>query len=247
MLFSQQSLILNAFPIAAIVGMFFSTSADCNFAAEKSMAFSHLIGGLAILALGWVTSFWAFFGLMLIHCLLYVPTLSISNSIAFTHMKDAKKEFGLVRMGGTIGWVLAAWPFVFIMVDWEKVRGTNTTGFVDWLGTVLGTPLTGDALKQSTRWTYVVAGVASLVLAAFSLILPHTPPKTVDETTTLGGHRERLAWLEHLKVLLGIRSSWSCGSRPCPTRSYTTVISTGPGEFPQERDGRHQGESVQLR
>ena len=39
------------------------------------------------------------------------------------------------------------------------------------------------------------------MLAAFSLGLPHTPPKTVDETTTLGGHRERLAWLEALKVL----------------------------------------------
>ena len=134
MLFSQQSLILNAFPIAAIVGMFFSNQfADRNFAAEKFMAFSHLIGGLAILALGWVTSFWAFFGLMLIHCLLYVPTLSISNLnrvLPVAHMKDAKKEFGLVRMGGTIGWILAAWPFVFIMVDWEKVRRQrlNTTG-----------------------------------------------------------------------------------------------------------------------
>ncbi len=46
----QQSLILNAFPVAAIVGMFFSNQfADRNFAAEKFLAFSHLVGGLAIL------------------------------------------------------------------------------------------------------------------------------------------------------------------------------------------------------
>src|SRR5215472_12051713 len=51
-MFSEQSLILNAFPIAAIVGMFFSNQfADRNFAAEKYLAFSHLVGGAAIFAL----------------------------------------------------------------------------------------------------------------------------------------------------------------------------------------------------
>ena len=52
----QQSLILNAFPAAAILAMFFSNQfADRHFAAEKFVAVSHLIGGLAILALTWVT------------------------------------------------------------------------------------------------------------------------------------------------------------------------------------------------
>ena len=68
------------------------------------MAFSHLVGGLAILGMFWAKDFATFFSLMLIHSLLYVPTISVSNSIAFTHLKDAQKEFGLVRMGGTIGW-----------------------------------------------------------------------------------------------------------------------------------------------
>jgi MFS family permease len=200
--FSEQSLILNAFPFAAIVGMFFSNQfADRTFAAEKFLGFSHLVAGLAILSLGWVTQFWPFFLLMLLHCLLYVPTISISNSIAFTHMKDAKREFGIVRMGGTIGWILAAWPFVFIMVDWEAVRAKNPQGLINWLGTVFGTPLVGDALKQSTRWTYVVAGIASLLLAAYSLVLPHTPPKKADLTEGNGEKPEPLAWLEAVKLL----------------------------------------------
>src|SRR5437879_8801064 len=127
----QQTAILWAFPIAAIVGMFFSNQfADRNFAAEKFLAFSHLVGGVAILSLAWVTSFWWFFLLMLVHCLLYVPTISITNSIAFAHMKDAQKEFGIVRMGGTIGWILAAWPFTFILVDWTKVKAAHPEGFV---------------------------------------------------------------------------------------------------------------------
>ena len=192
----EQSWILNAFPIAAIVGMFFSNQfADRNFAAEKFLAVSHLIGGLAIMGLAFTREFWPFFGLMFIHCLLYVPTISITNSIAFASMKDAQKEFGIVRMGGTIGWILAAWPFTFILVDWTKVAAANPQGFVAWLGAVLANGLTGPELQAGTRWTYIIAGIASLMLAAFSLILPHTPPKKADS----GAHK--LAWLETMRLL----------------------------------------------
>src|ERR1051325_9926858 len=163
---AEQSWILNAFPIAAIVGMFFSNQyADRHFAAEKFLAFSHLIGGLAILGLTFTKTFWPFFGLMLVHCLLYVPTISITNSIAFAQMKDAQKEFGIVRMGGTIGWILAAWPFTFILIDWAKVKEANPHGIINSLGTILGSGLTGEALQRGTTWTFIVAGIASLLLA----------------------------------------------------------------------------------
>ncbi len=192
----QQSLILNAFPVAAIIGMFFSNQfADRNFAAEKFMAFSHLVGGLALLGLAVTKAFWPFFGLMLVYCLLYVPTLSIANQIAFAHLKDAR-DFGFVRMGGTLGWILAAWPFTFILVDWDKVQAANPHGMAGWIGTALANGLTGPALQSATKWTYVVAGVASLLLAAYSLTLPHTPPKKAGE-----GGAEKLAWAEAMKLL----------------------------------------------
>src|SRR5215475_4463491 len=155
----QQSWILNAFPISAIIGMFFSNQyADRHFAAEKFLAFSHLIGGLAMFGLAAIQAptpvaglapgqpnpnapFALFFALMLVHCLVYVPTISITNSIAFANMKDAQKEFGIVRMGGTIGWILAAWPFTFILVDWSKVEASKPQGLVAWLGSVLSNGL----------------------------------------------------------------------------------------------------------
>lgn len=192
----EQACILNAFPVAAIIGMFFSNQfADRSFAAEKFLAFSHLIGGAAILGCGFVTGFWPFFLLMLLHCLLYVPTISITNSIAFTHIKDPKIEFPIIRTGGTIGWILAAWPFTFILVNWDAVAAANPEGMSEWLGIVLKSGLTGDALKEATKWTFVAAGVASFLLAAFSLFLPHTPPKRAEE----GG--DRFAWLESIKLL----------------------------------------------
>src|SRR5262245_59072293 len=192
----QQAWILNTFPIAAIVGMFFSNQyADRHFPAEKYLAFSDLVGGIAILMLAFTRSFWPFFGLILVHCLLYVPTNSIANSIAFANIKDPQREFGLIRVGGTLGWVLAAWPFTFILVDWDKVHAANPQGVASWLGTVLSSGLTGDALQQGTRSTYIVAGICSLVLAGYSLTLPHTPPKKVVSGA------DRFAWLEAFKLL----------------------------------------------
>ncbi len=191
----QQALILNAFPAAAIVGMFFSNQfADRNFAAERFLGFSQLIGGLAMGGLAFTHDFWIFFALMLVHCLLFVPTLSIINSIAFAHLKDGK-DFGRVRMGGTIGWVMASWPFVFILVDWDKVHASHPDGPIAWLKAVLGSGLTGQALQNGIRWTYIVAGIASLLLAAFSLILPHTPANKAKSA------ENKLAWLEALRLL----------------------------------------------
>ncbi len=194
----EQSLILSAFPVAAIVGMFFSNQfADRNFAAEKFMSFSHLIGGLALIGMGFTHAFMPFFILMCVHCLVYVPTISISNSIAFANLKDAQKEFGLVRMGGTIGWILAAWPFTFIFVDWAKVNDAKPNGFIELIGTALKNGLTGQAMLDATKWTFIVAGIAALVLAGFSLTLPHTPPKKAEP----GSAGDSLAWREAASLL----------------------------------------------
>ena len=163
----------SAFAIASVVGIFFSNQfADRNFAAEKFMAFSHLVGGLAILGMFFVKSFPLFFTLMLIHSLLYVPTISVANSLAFANLRNPAKEFGLVRMGGTIGWILAAWPFYFIL--------GNRTG------------LEAIAARDSI---FLVSGIASLGLAAFSLTLPHTPPRKA-----VAGE-SGFAWLRAAKFL----------------------------------------------
>jgi nucleoside transporter len=192
----QQSWVLNAFALASFTAMFFSTQfADRNFSGEKFMAFSHLIGGAAILALGFVTDFWPFFLLMLLHSLFYVPTISISNAVAFASLKDAQRDFGFVRLWGTIGWIVASWPFVFILTDWDKVAAAQPANFIDWLGLAVGTPKEGAALVTATSFTFIAAGVASLLLAGFSLALPHTPPRPAAP----GG--EQFAWLEAFKLL----------------------------------------------
>lgn len=124
-----------------------------------------------------LASFWAFFGLMLLHCVFYVPTVSITNSIAFANLRDPAREFGPVRVWGTIGWIVASWPFIFILVNWAKVPAFGDVGFVSWLGAALGTSKEGLEASTAQRYIFLVAGAASFVLAAISPLLPHTPPK----------------------------------------------------------------------
>ncbi|HEX5052665.1 MAG TPA: MFS transporter [Planctomycetota bacterium] len=170
---TEQAMIGSSFAIASIVGIFFSNQfADRTFAAERFLASSHLIGGLAMIGLYFTTSFWPFFAMMLVHSLVYVPTISITNSLAFANLDDAQKEFGLVRMGGTVGWILAAWPLYFILGG-----------------------LTGEEKLAAQRSVFLVAGAAALLLAVFSLTLPHTPPKPA---ATAG---DRLAWAKAASFL----------------------------------------------
>jgi nucleoside transporter len=170
---TQQSWVLNAFAIGSFAAMFFSTPfADRMFPAEKFLAASHLIGGGSILALTWVSDFNTFFLLMLVHCLAYVPTLSIANGLAFSHLTDAKGEFGPVRMGGTVGWILASWPLFFILQ---------------------GVPKENEMAAKAN--VFLIAGVAEIALAFFCLSLPHTPPKKGDGTQPF------LLFLESFKLL----------------------------------------------
>lgn len=148
----QQSMVGSAWGVAALVGIFFSNQfADRNFAAERFLAASHLIGGLALVGTAFATSFWPFFACYLIFSLVYVPTLSVTNSIAFANLKDPAAGFGAVRMGGTVGWVLVSWPFVFLLGAHSSV--------------------------EQVRWIFLVAAIVSFAFAGYALTLPHTPPR----------------------------------------------------------------------
>ncbi|TAL34739.1 MFS transporter [Phenylobacterium sp.] len=166
----QQSLVGSSWGIAAVVGIFFSNQfADRNFAAEKFLAVSHLLGGVALVGAAFATSFWPFFAAYLVYSLVYVPTLSVTNSIAFANLKDPARDFGAVRMGGTVGWILVSWPFIFL--------------------------LGGEASVEHMRWIFLVGAIVSFALAGYSLTLPHTPPKTEGAAVDKLAWREAVKFL----------------------------------------------------
>jgi nucleoside transporter len=145
--------------IACVVGLFAGGQvADRVMAPERMLALCHVIGGAAMLTLSQQTSFWPFFALMLVYQLFYIPTVSLTNAIVFRRVTDPRRDFGPVRMWGTIGWIAASWPFVFILAG-----------------------KTGPALHAALGSIFIVAGLASLALAAFAYSLPATAPPARDD------------------------------------------------------------------
>jgi nucleoside transporter len=166
----QVSLVGAVFGIASLIGIFFSNQfADRNFSAERFLAFSHAVGGVALLATAYATTFWTFFSCFLVYGLLYVPTISVTNSLAFANLKDPAKDFGFVRMGGTVGWIMVSWPLIFLLGE--------------------------KAGAAETKMVFIVAAVISFVLAAYSLTLPHTPPRKD------AAGMDKVAWLKAAKLL----------------------------------------------
>ncbi|QVL32153.1 MFS transporter [Telmatocola sphagniphila] len=190
MVIDKPFVINSAFPIASLLAMFGLTAlVDRKMSAEKYMFIAHMIGGLAMLGLGFASDYvppdqmyLVFAALMYIHCIAYVPTISVSNSIAFTHLKNASHDFGRVRLWGTIGWIAASLPFTFLLTDWSKIQGADTFSS-GWFKMVFdpANGKTGDAWLHGVKYAYVAAGVASLLLSMISLVLPHTPPKQSSE------------------------------------------------------------------
>ena len=143
-------------PLATILSPFVGGQlADRYFASEKVIAFLATSGGLLLLLVSRTTEFGAMAGLMLVYCLLYAPTLALTNSIAMINLRDSEAEFGGIRVWGTLGWIASGW----LLTGWRSLEDAGTVA-----------PLAPDTL--------VLAGALSIVMGLQSLTLPKTPPRT---------------------------------------------------------------------
>jgi len=151
----QVGFIYGLLPIATIIApMIGGQLADRYFPTEKVISFMQLIGGVILLLGAAVSSYTAMVWIMLVYCIVYAPTLALTNSIAFINLKDSEKDFGKIRVWGTIGWIAAGWA----LFGWR----------------VLAKSTPGIAIKGDTLF---LAGIFSIIMGLQSFSLPHTPPK----------------------------------------------------------------------
>ena len=107
-------------PIAAIISPFFlGMIADRFFATERVLAMMQVVGGAVLFAApaAMGVSPEAFVGVILLHMLCYMPTLGLTNTLAFHNMTNQEKQFPLIRVFGTIGWIAANWVISTLAFD----------------------------------------------------------------------------------------------------------------------------------
>ncbi len=142
--------------------------ADRYFATEKYLGLSHLVGGVLVWQLAHLETFWSFLVFSLLYSLIYAPTLSLTNSLAFHHIKDRDRDFGRIRVWGTVGWIA-----VGIAIGQWLLRQHTPADVED--SVQLASQLAGmaDAFKLSA-----IIGIA---MGVYCFFLPHTPPAKGDD------------------------------------------------------------------
>jgi len=151
----QVGVIYSLLPLATIIAPFIGGQlADRYFSTEKVIAFFQFTGGVMLFFISRVTDYSSMMWLMLLYCLLYAPTLALTNSIAFINLEDSEKDFGKIRVGGTLGWIAAGLG----LSAWRLTAQSSGALAVQ-----------GDTL--------MLAGILSIIMGFQSLSLPHTPPK----------------------------------------------------------------------
>jgi nucleoside transporter len=169
-------------PLAAIIAPFFlGMIADRFFSTERVLSVLHLLGGAFLIAAPFAARpfelpttpadsslFYQlvlhdlpayrepFTLLLFAHMLCYMPTLGLTTSLAFSHLENQERDFPLVRVLGTIGWIVG--------------------------NIAIGQLPGGD----QSAWQFYLAGGAAVLLGVYSLTLPHTPPPSKGKPTSFG-------------------------------------------------------------
>lgn len=154
----------SALAIATMISPFFvGLVADKYFAAQKIMGVLHLIGAVLLFLATKIDNSTSFYWIILIYALLYMPTIALSNSIAFSQMTDPGKQFPWIRVFGTLGWIAAG--LTIGQLDIEKTATTFylAAGVSGSLG-VISFILPNTAPKDATSDASSALGTEAFVL-----------------------------------------------------------------------------------
>lgn len=129
--------------------------ADRYINAEKILGFLHLVGAALMYQMYSSNTVGSFYPYVLVYMILFMPTIALVNSVSFNQMKDPEKSFSGIRVWGTIGWIVAGLLISFAF-HWDSKE---------------------NAAEGMLKNTFLLSGIASLVLGLFCFTLPKTPPR----------------------------------------------------------------------
>lgn len=185
------SKLVSAFFLASLISPFIGGQiADRYLPTQIYMAISHLIGGVLLILLAKVQSYYLMWTVLFLFSMIYAPTLGLTNSICFHHLKDKTKEFGAIRVWGSLGWIVAGlamglfWKYVHpYPMQWDEIAK-------------LAEPEQAAqraAYLSVESWLFIFPGIVSIIYGFFCFLLPHTPPSKESSNP--------FAFLEAFKML----------------------------------------------
>ena len=131
--------------------------ADRYFNAEKILGVLHLTGAFLLYLMSTSSDFKVFYPIVFGYMIVYMPTLALVNSVAFRQLKNPTKEFPLIRVFGTLGWIVSG-LVISLVFNWDSMENIE------------------DGMLSNT---FLMVAVASFILGVFSFFLPKTPPKKI--------------------------------------------------------------------
>jgi nucleoside transporter len=155
--------------VGALVAPFLAGQiADRYFNTEKYLGISHILGGVLVWQLARIQSYWGLMGFGLLYALIYVPTLNLTNSLAFHHLPDRDRDFGKVRVWGTIGWIAVG----IGVGHWLRIMHTPS-----------GVPASEvlRAQAQGMGDAFRLSAILGWILGIWCFMLPKTPPKKGEQ------------------------------------------------------------------
>lgn len=154
---TQTAWIWSTAAIGSIVApLIWGQIADRWLAAERCISLCAAVAGVTLWLAAKTTESWSLFWLFLVFWLFQMPIMSVGAALTFRHLDRPERQFGPIRLWGTVGWMAAGWVFAIWLTQWE-------------------TPL--DRLDDSLR----AGALFAWSLAFYAFTLPATPPMPTRE------------------------------------------------------------------
>jgi nucleoside transporter len=166
--------------VGAILGPFIAGQiADRYFNTERFLGICHILGGILVWQLSWIDTYAAFLVFSLIYSIIYAPTLALTNSLSFHHLRDRNRDFGKVRLWGTVGWII-----VGIGIGQYLLHAATP---------VIDPGLAGVALEEAKQaamsaqnagiaMAFKISGTLGILMGLYCFTLPATPPNRTESS-----------------------------------------------------------------
>ncbi|MBC54326.1 MAG: MFS transporter [Gammaproteobacteria bacterium] len=156
---------------ALLAPLFVGLLADRYFNAERLNAFCQLAGAALLWYAASVSDPAVFIWVMFVYFMLYMPTLALTNAIAFSNIDSPERQFPAIRVWGTIGWIVSGFVVAQTILGWVQIP--------------LLQMITGVDNTQASNVPLKMAAIVSFLYGLYSLTLPATPPQAKGERFSL--------------------------------------------------------------